>query len=71
MDPLSDITAQINLFNETKKLFSDKPFWIVITKNDIASKSEIEIVQKAFEGQKIILEGEGLNNLKEELLLKK
>lgn len=71
VDPLSDITAQINLFNETKKLFSDKPFWIVITKNDIASKSEIEIVQKAFEGQKIILEGEGLNNLKEELLLKK
>ncbi|HNV00865.1 MAG TPA: 50S ribosome-binding GTPase [archaeon] len=71
VDPLSDLTAQVNLFNETKKLFSDKPIWIVITKNDIASKAEIEIVQKSFEGQKIILEGQGLNNLKEELLLKK
>lgn len=71
VDPLSDLTAQINLFNETKKLFSDKPIWIIITKNDIASKEQVEITKNAFSGQKIILEGQGLNNLKEELLLKK
>lgn len=71
VDPLSDLKAQINLFNETKKLFSDKPIWIVITKNDIASNEQIENTKNAFLGQKIILEGQGLNNLKEELLIKK
>lgn len=71
VDPLSDLKAQINLFNETKKLFSDKPIWVVITKNDISSVEQIEETKQAFLGQKIILEGQGLNNLKEELLLKK
>ncbi len=71
VDPLSDLNAQINLFAETKKLFSNKLIWVIITKTDLASKDQVEEAKNSFVGQKIVLEGEGLNNLKEELLVKK
>jgi len=67
VDPISNLKSQINLFNEIKKLFSDKPIWVVITKNDLATNEQIEDAKNSFVGQKIILEGKGLNNLKEEL----
>jgi nucleolar GTP-binding protein len=68
VDPTHDLKEQKNLFNELKKLFSDKGFIIVINKTDIASVEEVKAAEKEYEGNYIILEGEGLNNLKEDLL---
>lgn len=68
IDPTYNLEEQKNLFKEIKKLFSDKGFIVVINKTDLASKEEIKKSEKEFEGNFIILEGEGLNNLKEELL---
>lgn len=64
VDPLDDIIKQKNLFAETKKLFYDKKFILVINKTDIAKKEQVEEVKKAFEGTDVILEGNELNNLK-------
>lgn len=68
VDPLDDIAKQKNLFLETKKLFSDKKFIIIINKTDISRPEQIEIAKTTFEGQEIILEGNGLNNLKEKVI---
>jgi nucleolar GTP-binding protein len=68
VDPLQEMAEQQNLFAEIKKLFSDKGFIIVINKTDVASDEQIKKAQKAFEGNFVILEGEGLDNLSKELL---
>jgi nucleolar GTP-binding protein len=68
VDPLDDMTKQKNLFLELKKLFTEKGFIIVINKTDIASPEMIKNAQKAFEGNYLILEGNGLNNLKDEMM---
>jgi nucleolar GTP-binding protein len=68
VDPIYKLEEQKNLFKELKKLFSDKGFIVVINKTDIASKEEIKKAKKAFEGNFVILEGQGLNNLKKEII---
>lgn len=68
VDPLQEIIEQKNLLNELKKLFSDKGFIIVINKTDLVNETELEKVKKAFSEHYVILEGQNLNNLKEELL---
>lgn len=68
VDPNDDLVKQKNLFNETKKLFSDKKFIIIINKTDIAKADLIEEAKKQFSGFEIILEGNGLDTLKKALV---
>jgi nucleolar GTP-binding protein len=68
VDPQQEVPAQKNLFLELKKLFSDKGFIIVINKTEVATKEQVKEAEKEFEGNFILLEGNGLNNLKEELM---
>ena len=68
VDPLYGIDAQVNLLKELKKLFSDKGFIVVINKTDMVSKEVLKDVQREFKKEYVILEGEGLNNLKEDLM---
>jgi ribosome biogenesis GTPase A len=53
-----------------KKLFSDKKIIVVINKTDIASKKDTEAFLEEFKNQKTVLEGHGMNTLKELLLSK-
>lgn len=68
IDPTYNLDEQKSLFKEIKKLFSDKGFILVINKTDLASSEEVKNAEKEFKGNFLILEGNGLNNLKEELL---
>ncbi|MDD3083803.1 MAG: 50S ribosome-binding GTPase [Candidatus ainarchaeum sp.] len=68
IDPLQIISEQKNLLKELKKLFSDKGFIIVINKTDLIEKTKLEEILKEFSENYVVIEGEGLNNLKEELL---
>jgi len=70
VDPSEDFDKQKNLFAEIKKLFSDKKIFVVINKTDIAQKNDIAKLEEEFKNYKVILEGNGLNNLKEEMLTK-
>lgn len=71
IDPLDDMDKQQNLFNEMKKLFYDKKFVVIINKTDIAKKDQIDYALKQFENEQLIIEGEGLDNLKNSLTAKK
>ncbi len=68
IDPTQPLTNQKQLFLEVKKLFSEKGFIVVINKTDIATEEEIKIANREFNGNFIILEGQGKNTLKEELM---
>jgi nucleolar GTP-binding protein len=68
VDPLDDLEKQKNLFAEMRKLFTNQGVIIVINKTDIAPPEWIEKAKEAFKDYSIIIEGNGLNNLKEELL---
>ncbi|VVB74171.1 GTPase Obg [uncultured archaeon] len=70
VDPLDDMIKQKGLFDELKKLFSKHKFMIVVTKTDISPADKVEEVQKVFDSYEIILEGNGLNNLKERLMIR-
>jgi nucleolar GTP-binding protein len=68
IDPTHSLEEQKNLFDELKKLFSEKGFIIIINKCDLAEKEDIEKTKKLFKDNYMIQEGHGLDNLKEELL---
>ncbi|MDD4250816.1 MAG: 50S ribosome-binding GTPase [Candidatus ainarchaeum sp.] len=68
VDPSQELKEQKNLLIELKKLFSDKGFIIVINKTDLINKEKMDLVLKEFSGQYVVIEGNELNNLKEELL---
>jgi len=70
VDPLDDVEGQKKLFDEIKKLFSKHKFLIVSTKSDIATPQQIENVKNTFEGFEVITEGNGLDNLKQRLLVR-
>jgi nucleolar GTP-binding protein len=76
-DPLDELEHQINLLAETKKMFPEKKFLIVINKTDIATEEMKQNAEKELRKfldspsggkEKIIFEGNGLDNLKQELL---
>jgi nucleolar GTP-binding protein len=71
IDPTHSLSEQKHLFDEIKKLFSDKGFMVVINKTDIASEAETKAAQREFKDQFVILEGEGLTNLRDEIVGKK
>ncbi|MCX6800996.1 MAG: 50S ribosome-binding GTPase [Candidatus Diapherotrites archaeon] len=76
VDPLEDLPAQKNLLLEMKKLFSEKKFLIIINKTDITPEEIRDKTEKELREfldsiggkEKIIFEGNGLDNLKNELL---
>lgn len=76
VDPLDELEHQKNLLEETKKMFPEKKLLVVINKTDIATeemrkKAEDELrefLDSAGGNEKIIFEGNGLDNLKRELL---
>lgn len=68
VDPTQEMNKQKNLFLETKKLFTHHKFMVVINKSDAANEAQMQAAQKTYEGEKIIIEGKGLNNLKDWLL---
>ncbi len=68
VDPTASLIEQKQLFLEVKKLFSEKGFIVVINKTDLATKQETEDCIKEFKDNYYILEGNGLDNLKQELL---
>jgi len=70
VDPMDDIENQKKLFGDVKKLFTKHKFLIAITKSDLANPTQLEDAKKAFEGYEIIIEGNGLNSLKEYLMAK-
>jgi nucleolar GTP-binding protein len=67
VDPTDDLAKQKKLFEEIKKLFSKHKFLIVTTKSDITPQENIETVKKEFSEYEVIVEGKGLNTLKERL----
>jgi len=68
VDPADDLKRQKNLFAEVKKLFTRHKFLIVLTKSDIASQEQLNEAKKTFDGTQIVIEGNGLNTLKDLLL---
>jgi len=68
VDPTDDLTMQRKLLDEMKTLFTTQGFMVVINKTDIAPASETEKAKEMFKDLAIIIEGKGLNNLREELL---
>jgi nucleolar GTP-binding protein len=68
IDPTQELKEQKNLLKELKKLFSDKGFMVVLNKTDLLKKEDLEKAKKEFSENYLILEGQGLNNLKEELM---
>jgi nucleolar GTP-binding protein len=70
LDPMEEMEKQKNLFNEIKKMFTKHKFIVVITKTDLANPTQIENAKKEFSEHEVILEGEGMNTLKEHLTFK-
>jgi len=68
VDPLDDLDKQKNLFTEMRKLFTNQGVIIIINKTDIAPVEYVDKAKELFKDYSIIIEGNGLNNLKEELL---
>jgi nucleolar GTP-binding protein len=71
VDPTQELLPQKNLFDEVKKLFTKQKFIITINKTDIAEQSLISVAEKEFAGERITLEGNGKDTLKEMLLKEK
>ncbi|MBT4870700.1 MAG: GTP-binding protein [Candidatus Diapherotrites archaeon] len=68
VDPVHSLDKQQNLLRELKKLFTEKGFMVVINKSDLVSEEELDRVKKLFSDYFIIIEGEGLDNLRKELV---
>ena len=67
VDPTHSLDKQQNLLKELKKLFTEKGFMVVINKSDLVSEQELENVKKMFDGYYVLIEGNGLDNLRKEL----
>ncbi len=68
VDPLQGIEPQTNLLKELKKLFTDKGFIVVINKTDLVDEEKVRNIKEEFKDYFVLLEGEGLNNLKKEIV---
>jgi nucleolar GTP-binding protein len=68
VDPTQEMDKQKNLFLEAKKLFTHHKFMVVINKTDAANEAQMKDAHETFANEKIIIEGKGLNNLKEWLM---
>ena len=68
VDPTQEMNKQKNLFLETKKLFTHHKFMVVINKTDASNEAQLNAAKDTFSGEEIILEGKGLDNLKNWLM---
>ena len=68
VDPTHSLDKQQNLLKELKKLFTEKGFMVVINKSDLVSEEELEDVKKMFSSYYTLIEGNGLDNLRKELV---
>ena len=68
VDPTHSIDKQQNLLKELKKLFTEKGFMVVINKSDLVDEKELKRVKALFSDYFTLIEGQGLDNLRKELV---